>query len=67
MAELLDVKFNADGTAEEIFWNEKIVEEAKICKPQIGELSEELNVGVKTLYLEQLVEAIKSKTRGESA
>ncbi|CDD07035.1 putative uncharacterized protein [Dorea sp. CAG:317] len=57
----------ADGTAEEIFWNEKIVEEAKICKPQIGELSEELNVGVKTLYLEQLVEAIKSKTRGESA
>ena len=49
----------ADGTKEEIFWNEAVLEDSKICKPVIGELSELLGLSRKTLYLDEIVEEIK--------
>lgn len=51
----------ADGTAEEIFWNEDILTESKIKKPQIGELSEMLGVEKRTLCLDELADEIKRK------
>lgn len=54
----------ADGTPQDIFWNEGILEEAKICKPQIGELSEKLDFKTQTLYIDELIEVIKKKTVG---
>ncbi len=49
----------ADGTKEEIFWNEAVLADSKICKPVIGELSELLGLSRKTLYLDEIVEEIK--------
>ena len=49
----------ADGTKEEIFWNEAVLADSKICKPVIGELSELLGLSRKTLYLDEIVEQIK--------
>lgn len=48
----------ADGTPEEIFWNEEIVKEAKIRMPVIGNLARRLEVEGRPLTTEKLVEAL---------
>jgi energy-coupling factor transport system ATP-binding protein len=48
----------ADGTAKDIFWNEEIVNDARIKKPQIALVAEQLGYeGV--LFAEELAELIK--------
>lgn len=51
----------ADGTAKEIFWNEDIVKESRIKKPQIGELASELELGNHILFRQELVELLMNK------
>ncbi len=45
----------ADGTPEEVFWNEAVLAEAKIKKPLIGELAKLLGVGGNILFCDDLV------------
>jgi energy-coupling factor transport system ATP-binding protein len=45
----------ADGTAQDIFWNEQVLAEAKIKKPLIGELAKQLSLDGKILFCEELV------------
>lgn len=45
----------ADGTAKEIFWNEKVVAEARIKKPLIGELAKRLLLDENILFCDELV------------
>ncbi|MBI9044230.1 MAG: ATP-binding cassette domain-containing protein [Anaerolineaceae bacterium] len=45
----------ADGTLQEIFWNEEVVEEARIKKPQIGELAKQLSLEGNILFCDELV------------
>lgn len=45
----------ADGTPQEVFWNETVVAEAKIKKPVIGELAKQLDLDGKILFTEELV------------
>ena len=51
----------ADGTAEEVFGNHAVLEDAKIRKPQICELAERLGLGSNILTCEQLVEALRKE------
>lgn len=48
----------ADGTPEEIFWNEEIVKEAGIRMPVIGNLARRLEAPGRPLTSEKLVEAL---------
>jgi len=48
----------ADGTAKDVFWNEQVVAEAKIKKPQIGELAKMLSLDGKILFCDELVERL---------
>jgi len=45
----------ADGNAKEVFWNEKIVAEARIKKPLIGELAKQLSIEGNILFCDELV------------
>ena len=45
----------ADGTAKEIFWNEEVVADARIKKPQIGELAKMLSLDGQILFCDELV------------
>jgi energy-coupling factor transport system ATP-binding protein len=45
----------ADGTPQDVFWNEAVVAEAKIKKPLIGELAKQLNLDGKILFSDELV------------
>lgn len=45
----------ADGTPQDVFWNEAVVAEAKIKKPLIGELAKQLGLDGKILYTDELV------------
>ena len=45
----------ADGTAQEIFWNEEVVADARIKKPQIGELAQRLSLDGNILFCDELV------------
>ena len=49
----------ADGTPQDIFWNEKVLREARICRPQIGEISAGLQLEKQTLYMNEIVREIK--------
>ncbi|MEA5050929.1 MAG: ABC transporter ATP-binding protein [Oscillospiraceae bacterium] len=48
----------ADGTARDVFWNEDVVADARIKKPQIGELAKKLGVSGKILFCDELVEKL---------
>lgn len=48
----------ADGTVQDIFWNEDIVAESRIKKPQIGEVAKALDLPGKILFSEELVKAV---------
>jgi len=48
----------ADGTAQEIFWNEAVVEDSRIKKPQIGELAKLLKLNGNILFCDELVERL---------
>lgn len=45
----------ADGTPQEIFWNEEVVTDARIKKPQIGELAKQLSLDGNILFCDELV------------
>ena len=45
----------ADGTAQDIFWNEEVVADARIKKPTIGELAKKLGMDGKILFCDELV------------
>jgi energy-coupling factor transport system ATP-binding protein len=45
----------ADGSAQEIFWNEAVVADARIKKPLIGELAKQLSVDGNILFCDELV------------
>lgn len=45
----------ADGTPQEIFWNERVVSEAKIKKPVIAELAKQLLLDGNILFCDELV------------
>ena len=45
----------ADGTAKEVFWNEAVIAEARIKKPQIGELAKQLSLDGNILFCDELV------------
>ena len=49
----------ADGTAKEIFWNSAIVEESRIKKPQIAQVTERLNLPGSILFREELTNALR--------
>ncbi len=48
----------ADGTAQEIFWNESVVAEARIKKPTIGELAKQLSIDGNILFCQELVDRL---------
>ncbi len=48
----------ADGTAQDIFWNEAVVQESRIKKPQIGELAKAVGIPGKILFCDELVKEI---------
>lgn len=45
----------ADGTAKEVFWNEDVVADSRIRKPQIGELAKKLSLDGNILFCDELV------------
>ena len=45
----------ADGTPQEIFWNERVLAEAKLKKPTIGELAKQLSLDGNILFCAELV------------
>jgi len=45
----------ADGTPQDIFWNEEVVAEARIKKPVIAELAKQLGLDGKILFIDELV------------
>jgi energy-coupling factor transport system ATP-binding protein len=45
----------ADGTAKEVFWNEAVIADARIKKPQIGELAKQLSLDGNILFCDELV------------
>jgi energy-coupling factor transport system ATP-binding protein len=45
----------ADGTPQDIFWNEKVLAEARIKKPIIGELAMQLGLDGNILFCDELV------------
>ena len=47
-----------DGTAQDVFWNEQVVADAKIKKPTIGELAKRLGMDGRILFSEELVEKL---------
>jgi energy-coupling factor transport system ATP-binding protein len=48
----------ADGSAREIFWNNSIIKECGIKKPQIAQIAEELGLSGNILFRHELVEAV---------
>lgn len=51
----------ADGDMRDIFWNESVVTESRIKKPQIGELAKDLNLPGNILFRNEFVEMLKAK------
>lgn len=47
-----------DGSAQDVFWNEEVIADAKIKKPTIGELAKRLGLDGKILFSEELVEKL---------
>lgn len=45
----------ADGEARDVFWNESVVDDARIKKPVIGELAKRLSLDGKILFTDELV------------
>jgi energy-coupling factor transport system ATP-binding protein len=45
----------ADGSPQDIFWNEQVVAEARIKKPLIGQLASQLSLDGKILFCDELV------------
>ena len=49
----------ADGAARDIYWNDAVVEESGILKPQLAELAKNLQLPGNLLYLEELINAVE--------
>lgn len=49
----------ADNNAKEIFWNQNILDESKIKKPQIAEVAERLGIAGNILYMDELIGQIR--------
>lgn len=49
----------ADGNMRDIFWNDSIVTESKIKKPQIGELAKDLELPGNILFRNEFIEGLK--------
>ena len=49
----------ADNNAKEIFWNQDILDESKIKKPQIAEVAERLGTAGNILYMDELIGQIR--------
>ena len=49
----------ADNNAKEIFWNQDILDESKIKKPQIAEVAERLGIAGNILYMDELIGQIR--------
>ncbi|MFK9092186.1 energy-coupling factor ABC transporter ATP-binding protein [Bacillus salipaludis] len=54
----------ADDTARNIFWDDHVVSKAKLMKPQISELANQLGIDGKVLYRNELVEALTDRQLG---
>jgi energy-coupling factor transport system ATP-binding protein len=48
----------ADDSAREIFWNDAMVKESGILKPQLAQLAERLELPGKLLYQDELIKAV---------
>lgn len=48
----------ADGTPKDVFWNESVVSDARIKKPVIGQLANQLNLDGNILYCSELIEKL---------
>lgn len=53
----------ADGDARDIFWNDEVVKESRIKKPEIGELARDLKLDGDILYRNELIESLKTKIK----
>jgi energy-coupling factor transport system ATP-binding protein len=51
----------ADGNMRDIFWNEPVVEESRIKKPQIGELAKDLELPGKILFRNEFISNLKAE------
>lgn len=51
----------ADDTVQNVFWNDKLVAESCISRPQIGEVARMLGLKEKILFREDMVEFFKDK------
>lgn len=49
----------ADASARQIFWDEDVVEESRISKPQIGEVAKQLGLPGQVLFRDELVRAVQ--------
>ena len=47
-----------DGNAQDVFWNEEVVADARIKKPAMGELAKRLDLDGKILFVDELVERL---------
>lgn len=48
----------ADGAARDVFWNDGILNEAGVKKPQLGELAQRLGLPGRLLYCDELVQVL---------
>jgi energy-coupling factor transport system ATP-binding protein len=48
-----------DGTAQDVFWNEEIVKDARIKMPAMGELAKRLGLDGRILFRDELVQRLK--------
>ncbi|MBP0724146.1 ABC transporter ATP-binding protein [Bacillus sp. RG28] len=55
---MADKQIIADGSATDIFSNQNIIKQAKIKKPQIGELASEVGFGENILFRKEIVELL---------
>lgn len=54
-------KIIADGNVKDIFWNQKVLSESKIKKPQMAELAERLKMTGNIIYMDELIRQIGGK------
>lgn len=47
-----------EGTAQEVFWNEDVISQARIKKPVIGEIAKSLNCKGNILFCDELVDSL---------
>ena len=47
-----------DGTAQDIFWDDQILADARIKKPAMGELAKQLGMDGRILFCDELVDRL---------